>query len=160
MRIKTRGIFLLIVVVLLVAVGCGLEEITTDPNARFAHLTVEPEDARVVMKSMTASRIRTLSPPYDIDYVLRPYQATYLEISHKGYRSKIIKLDGTREEIHVKLEKLSEEELFLLKYKTGSAGRAGPSLNEIPGLGGTPGGGGGRGGSFGDFGDTSGEFQP
>lgn len=134
------------VVILLVFIGCGLEDFSINPNERRVKINVEPQNARVVVKSMSDSRIRTLEPPYDLRYILRPYQATYVEISHDGYRRKIVKLDGTREEISVKLEKLTEEEKMMLKYKTNAMGRAGPSLEEVPGLGG---GGGVMGGAMG-----------
>jgi hypothetical protein len=124
------------VVFLLVFIGCGLEEFTTNPNERHVKINVEPQDARVVIKSMSDSRIRTLEPPYDLRYILRPYQATYVEISRDGYRRKIVKLDGTREEISVKLEKLTDDEKMMLKYQTDAVGRAGPSLEEVPGIGG------------------------
>lgn len=139
------------VVILLVFVGCGLEDFTTNPNERRVKISVEPQDARVVVKSMSDSRIRTLEPPYDLHYILRPYQATYVEVSRDGYRHKIVKLDGTREEISVKLEKLTDEEKMMLKYKTDAMGRAGPSLEEVPGIGGGAMGGamGGAPGSFG-----------
>jgi hypothetical protein len=134
------------VVILLVFIGCGLEDFTINPNERHVKINVEPQDARVVVKSMSDSRIRTLEPPYDLRYILRPYQATYVEVSRDGYRRKIVKLDGTREEINIKLQKLTEEEKMMLKYKTNAMGRAGPSLEEVPGVGG---GGGGMGGTMG-----------
>ncbi len=159
MRKKLWGLSLLIIITI---IGCEIDEMAMNPNTRYVHLTVKPENSRVVVKSMSDSKIITLAPPYDFRYILRPYQATYVEISHKGYRRKIIKLDGTREEIKIMLEKMTEEEMIMLKYKTEAAGRAGPGLDDIPGVSGGVGGpsGGMGGGMGGDMGGGTGGFGP
>ncbi len=170
-KLKLWGLFSLIMIM-----GCEIDEMAMNPNTRYVHLIVKPDNSRVVVKSMSDSKIITLTPPYDFRYILRPYQATYIEVTHKGYRKKIIKLDGTREEIKVKLEKMTEEEKIMLKYKTEAAGRAGPGLDDIPGVSGGVGGpsgmgsgmGGGAGGPGigssggmgGDMGGGAGGFGP
>lgn len=145
-KLKLWGLFFLSIIMVM---GCEIDEMAMNPNTRYVHITVKPENSRVVVKSMSDSKIITLSPPYNFRYILRPYQATYVEVTHKGYRKKIIKLDGTREEILVKLEKMTEEERIMLKYKTEAAGRAGPGLDDIPGVSGGVGGPSGMGGASG-----------
>lgn len=137
-------------VLLLGISGCGLDELDMNPNARYVKIVVKPEDARVVVKSMTDSRIKTLTPPYEYRFILRPFSQTFVEVTHKDYHRKIVRLDGTREVLNINLEKLTEEEIIMKKYRSGAAGRAGPSLGNIPGLGnsGMTGGGSYSGGGF------------
>lgn len=105
-------------------IGCKLGRIDKDVNVRYVRINVEPEDARVVVKSMeiadsnvktTDSKEKTLTSPYVYRYILHPNQEIPVKITKEGYHPKVVVINGMQEEINVKLDKIIAKKITAKK---------------------------------------------
>ncbi|MFQ5645860.1 MAG: hypothetical protein ACE5GM_02930, partial [bacterium] len=72
--------------------GCNLAtnlaELKRDPNQLYVKVTTEPEHCKIVLRSMNTSNISSYNSPVEINYLLRPCMASYIEVSQKGDKTK------------------------------------------------------------------------
>ncbi len=112
-----RKVIVLLVVVLCSMVSCSDIIIKDPPTTRGrgtavnplgmgeVRITTEPEGAKIMLISMGSRQMQTFYSPANINYMVTPAMPTVVTIAKKGYKPKNVRLDGTKQEIHVILEK-------------------------------------------------------
>lgn len=153
---KRKKILLLLLVSLLFVTGC--EEIIIKDTAELprslnnnplgmqkVRITSEPDGAKIMLISMGNRQMQTFYAPAEINYMVTPAMPTVLTVAKKGYKPKNVRLDGTKDEIHVVLEKapiLPEIDFGNMGgTATGIGGGRGPSMGGAGGgIGPSPGG--------------------
>ncbi len=104
----------------------------TDPmGIQKVRITTEPEGAKIMLISMGNRQMQTFYAPAEIDYMITPAMPTVVTVSSKGYKPKNVRLDGSKEEIHVILDKA----IMLPTYDFGTSSK---SMGGAPGIGRAP----------------------
>ncbi|MBI5787646.1 MAG: hypothetical protein HZA78_02160 [Candidatus Schekmanbacteria bacterium] len=96
-------------------------------------ITTEPDGAKIMVISMGNRKMQTFYSPAEISYVLTPAMPTVVTVAKKGFKSQNIRLDGTKEEIHVVMEKAPLSPMFDFGGAGGDMGSGGMGSGGISG---------------------------